>query len=310
MCLPQGLWQNNRIMREGQQAAVFLSADLRRLEPVEVNFNDCLQLAGIGLERDAVGVALRLHWRALRRSTRPWRCFVHVLANGNQISSLDHDILRGSPPVTHWEEGDEGYESLRLWLSEPPDDLKLRLGLYDPEINVRAAVLSSTLSVADESSAVWIEPGKIGDAVCRMQFEAVPLAPCPIVFERGIELAAYSIARCGELVWLRLKWLRRRAQGAHRRRGIRFFGHVVVEQAPETPALVQFDQDLAIESTGPVTAVEQNIVRAVSRPEGAWLRAGVFRPSNGRRLRILRSSVRFDEARRFAYLEFPAGSRS
>lgn len=181
-------------------------------------------------------------------------------------------------------------------------DLKLRLGVYDARINVRAAVLASTLQVTDEGSAVWIEPGRPPGASYLMQFPPVPMIPLRVVFERGIELGAYSASRSDELVWLRLKWIVRRAW---RWRQMRFFGHVVPERAPETPGAAQFDQDLSLEERGLVTAVEENVVRAVRPGLAGRLRAGVFTPSNQKRLRILSSSVDFDDQYRCAYLEWP-----
>ena len=279
----------------------FLSSELRDVDPVDVNFGNYLQLAGFRMIPDTAGITLKLRWRALRHPTRRWRCFAHVLLRDRQVSSLDHDILHGQPPITDWEEGDEGYESLRLWMANPPQDVKLRLGVYDPGINVRSAVVASTLPITDESSAVWLALDGTPGSDYLVQFEAMPLIPCCVVFEGGIELAAYSVSRHEELVRLRLKWILRWGG----RRGVRFFGHVVGERAPEVPALAQFDQDLAVDNRGPVTAVEQNIVRVVRQEGAAWLRAGLFEPSNLRRLRILDSTAAMDERHRCAYLLIP-----
>ena len=280
----------------------FLPPDLREVDPVDVNFGNVLQLTGMRLTRDPAGITLRLRWRANREVRRAWRCFVHVLSQGRQISDLDHEILEGRPPVSKWEDGDEGYESLRLWLADEQSDLKICLGVYDAGINVRAAVLASTLQVTDESSAVWIEPGRSPGASYLVQFPPLPMTPVRIVFERGIELGAYSLSRSDELVWLRLNWIVRRAW---RWRQMRFFGHVVPERAPEISAAAQFDKDLSLEERGLVTAVEENVVRAVKPGLVGQLRVGVFTPSNGKRLRILSSSVDFDDRYRCAYLEWP-----
>lgn len=288
-------------MQQNWLSGAFLSADLRDVDPVEVNFSNYLQLAGVRMIREAAGITLRLRWRTLRPPARPWRCFAHVLSQDTQISSLDHEILRGRPPITQWQEGDQGYESLRLWLPNPPEDVKLRLGVYDPEINVRCAVLASTLAVLDESSAVSIEPDRAPGNSYVVKFEEPLLTPCGVAFEGGLELAAYSVARHGELVWLRLKWIMRHAP----RRRLRFFGHLVTEAAPETPALAQFDQDLAIDGRWPATAVEQNVVRRVAYSGPAWLRAGLFKPSNLKRLKVLNSPVAADERYWCAYLDWP-----
>ena len=104
-----------------------------------------------------------------------------------------------------------------------------------------------------------------------------------------------------ELIWLRLKWVVRKAQ----RRGLRFFGHVVSEPQPEAPTLAQFDQDLAPAFRGLATAVEQNVIRRVAYGGPAWLRAGLFRPSNLKRMGISNSSAVLDERNRCVYLDWP-----
>src|SRR5262249_38326731 len=159
--------------------------------------------------------------------------------------------------------------------------------------------LASTLPIADESSAVWIDTNPASRDSYAIRFDPPPLIPARVVFERGFELAAYSTARQGDLIWLRLKWILRRA----RRRRVRFFGHLIEERSPETPALAQFDQDLPLEDRGPATAVEQHVVRAISGHGPTWLRVGLFHPSNLKRLRILEAAPQFDPAGRCAYLE-------
>src|SRR5262249_51929810 len=162
-------------------------------------------LSGVRLIRDGTGILLRLRWRCLRRLTRPWRCFVHVLDGDEQVSSLDHEILQGRPPITDWEPGDEAFECLRLWLTAPPETPRLRIVTYAPAINIRSAVIASNLPITDESSAVWIETRQGEGDGYAVRFPPTCLSPSSVVFEVPAELAAYSLARCGDLLWLRLK---------------------------------------------------------------------------------------------------------
>ena len=291
------------LFRKRETSEAFLPAGLRDLDPAEVNFGNCLQLVGVRLSRDPVSLTLKLHWRALAVRPRRLRCFAHVLAGERQISALDHKILRHGPAMDEWDVGDEGYERRRLWLSTGPEPLRVRLGVYDPRINVRAPVLASTLSVTDEASAVWLQPDVATSASdYAIKFEPAPLVPSHVVFERGLELAAYSIVRHRDLVWLRLKWNVYRNASLP----VRFFGHLVRDQGHETPTLLQFDQDFASERQGPVTAVEQNIVRALppSAAAGSVLRAGVFRTSSLYRLKIKSAALPFDAERCCFYLPF------
>jgi hypothetical protein len=306
----------SRAARGEDERSVFLKSELRDLAAVDVNFGGRLQLAGVRMSRDAGGLELRLRWRALRRCSRPWACFAHVVANGQQISSLDREILGGRPPVTEWEEGDEGYETRRLWAAGLPEDVQVRLGVYDTEINVRTPVLASTLPVADESSAVWISNRTTAAGAYVVRFEAAPLELCSVQFEGGeafggqIELAGWSSAWHENLLWVRLKWILRR-EAARRQNSrpvaLRFFGHVVAEPSREAPALMQLDQNLAREDHGPATAVEQNIVRAAPpEPRGdspRWLRAGLCTAVELHRLRILSGAAQVDADDRCTYLK-------
>ena len=269
--------------------AAFLPADFQELSPVEVNFGSYLQLVGVRLERDLAGVLLGLHWRSLRQTHRHLRCFAHLLEDGKQVSALDHNILRNRPPISRWTPGEEGFERLRLWRTSLRDDLKLRLGIYDPQINVRQPVLASTLPVVDESSAILIGPDVAAGSTYTVKFDAPAPASCRILFDGGLELTAYAVVSSGNLVWLQLHWTLRKAP-----RGIRFFGHVVATQDPETAALAQFDQDLA--------PAEQNIVRALALSGPVFVRAGLFRPSNLKRLKIRSSTAAMDDRARCVYL--------
>jgi hypothetical protein len=212
--------------------------------------------------------------------------------------------------------------------------VRVRLGVYDPEINVRTPVLASTLPVADESSAVWITDAAAGAAGSdgsaaddlaadhggyAVRFEATPLAPSGLEFEGGdvfagrIELAGWSAVWHEDLLWLRLKWIfRRRPAGwrGGRPRALRFFAHLVDEPGAAAPARVQLDQDLAPEDRGPATAVEQNIVRAAPRSESQWLRCGLCTAGELIRLPIAGGPVEFDAEERCAYWRLPGGGTS
>jgi hypothetical protein len=276
---------------------VFLPGELRSLHPVDVNFANWLRLVHLGVESTPNSLRLCLHWRTIRRPTRPWRCFVHVLSDGRQVSSLDHRLLNDQPSVLRWEPGDDGYQTVEHWWDHSPGSMSLHLGLFDPVWNLRCPVVASTLPVVDDSSAVRIDPGREPGDRRLLRFDAPPLRPCGILFERGLELTAWSASRRDELVWLRLKWTWRGSS----RRGLRFFGHAVAEPSPAAPTLAQFDQDIALERRGPATWLEQNVTSRVAAPEAVWLRAGVFEPGTLRRLAVVRAE-QADSLYRCAYL--------
>jgi hypothetical protein len=268
---------------------VYLPADLQQLHPVDVNFAHWVQLTGLRVEPGPESIHLYLRWRLLRQSYRSWRCFVHVLSAGRRISSLDHPLLDGRPGPERWQPGDEGFEKLDHWWERRPEDLALRLGLYDAEWNVRCPIVASTLPVADEGTAALIDPAPPGPRYI-LQFATPPLVPVGLVFQDELELAAYATARCGPLVWLRLKWILR---GRPRRR-LRFFGHAVAEPSAAAPTLSQFDQGLAATPRGPATWIEQNIMTSVPSPEACWLRGGVCTDPELVRVPILRGPQPYD----------------
>ncbi len=272
---------------------VFFPADLQQLHPVDVNFANWVQLAGLRVDHGPESIHLYLRWRLLRKTYCFWRCFVHIVSGDRRLSSLDHDVLSGKPGVTSWEPGDEGYEKVDHWWDRRPENLALHLGLYDPQRNVRCPIVASTLPVRDESSAVVIDPTREPAMDYAIRFPTPPLVPCGMVFRGEMELTAYSAARQDELVWLRLKWTLR---GRTRRR-LRFFGHAVAEPSATATTLGQFDQAIAVDRRGPATWVEQNVIARLTAPEACWLRAGVCTEPNIVRLRILRGPQPYDPLR-------------
>jgi hypothetical protein len=271
---------------------VYLPADLQQLHRVDVNFAHWVQLAGLRVEPGPESIHLYLRWRLIRQSYRPWRCFVHVLSGDQRISSLDHSVLGGRPGLERWEPGDEGFEKLDHWWERRPENLALQLGLYDSELNVRCPIVASTLPVAGDSTAALVDPAAPPGPSYALQFATPPLVPVGLVFQHELELAAYAMARCGELVWLRLKWILR---GPPRRR-LRFFGHAVAEPSAAAPTLSQFDQQIALASRGPATWIEQNLLARVASQEACWLRAGVCTEPELIRVPILRGPQPYDPA--------------
>jgi len=275
---------------------VYLPGELRAVEKVEVSFANWVQLAGLRVEEGPESIHLYLHWRLLRKTVRPWRCFVHVMAGDERVSSLDHALLGGKPEVRRWEAGDEGYEKLDHWWKRRPEALDLRLGLYDPVVNVRCPVVRSTLPVEDDCTAVVA--GRSGPGEYAVRFAERPLVPCGVEFEEGLELTAYAASRWEGLVWLRLKWTLR---GKPKWR-LRFFGHGAAEATNESATLGQFDQELVLERRGPATEIEQNMVARIGR--GArWLRGGVCTEPELVRVGIVRGKGKWDVEERCCFWE-------
>ncbi len=281
------------------------------LPPVDLNFGGYLQVRGLQLAEQGGIFTLQLRWRSLTPPPRALRSFAHLVdADDKLLGSLDHEILRGSPPVDQWQPGDEGYEARYLALpAAAARGARLRLGLFDPETRLRVALRASTAPLKDDYTAAVVEPNQAAPAGHRFRMDPAPLAEANVAFDRGLRLTGYSLRRSGNVVWLRLRWL-----AAKRPKGrLWFFGHAVAGQDREARILLSFDQETALERLPPgrdgTLQFVQDIVRDVSTlgGEARFLRAGVFdldQPAD--RLAIRSSSLPMNREQKALYLPLPS----
>lgn len=257
------------------------SGTLPELAPVDLNFGNQLQVTGLRFTEGEGVFRLALRWRCLNPATGPYRAFAHVVdREGKLVGTMDHEILRGAPPVESWQPGDEGYEARYLVL--PPSKSRsagLRLGLFHPETRLRVPLWASTFPLRDDYTAAVVEPNQEPGREYRFRLEPAPLQHCDVQFEKGVRLTGYSLRRDGRTAWLRLHW----SIPTGVRSRLYFFGHAVASQDRETAILLGFDQDLGLDRQprprrgGPYLLV-QDIVRDVSQlgAEVKFLRAGLF----------------------------------
>ncbi|GEM_PF-1155744 len=288
-------------------------APAAELYKTDLNFGNLLQIAGLRLtEHDGI-FTLALRWRCLTPPAMPVRCFAHVVdAEGKLLSSMDHEILHGSPPVTEWQPGDEGYEA--RYLALPPAAARgaqVRLGLFDPESRRRIPLWASTAPLKDDYTAAVFLPNQPPAAEYQFQMGPAPVVACNVEFEGGLRLTGYSLRRRGDVAWLRLCWSARRRPKAK----LYFFGHAVADQSAGTPILLSFDEETGLNRTlpspdGQLTLI-QDIVRDVSKLSGQakFLRAGVFdidRPLD--RLAIRSSTLTMSKQQKAIFLPLPPRS--
>ncbi|HYV61860.1 MAG TPA: glycosyltransferase family 39 protein [Bryobacteraceae bacterium] len=144
------------------RAGAFLEAGMDQIPDAQVTFAGQLQLSGISARRTQEGLEVQYRWRCLRRMSRDYWCFTHVLdAGGTILRYLDHALLDGEPPATLWREGDVAIERLVLPLPPgPAGDLRLRIGVYhrgsSGESGERLAVSESSLPLTEERTAVLV----------------------------------------------------------------------------------------------------------------------------------------------------------
>ncbi len=86
-----------------------------------------------------------LHWRALRQVSRDWSVFVHLFdpKSGEIASQWDAQPLQGAYPTSWWRIGEVVSDRVTLSLKDVPrGSYQLAIGLYDPGVNERLAVVA------------------------------------------------------------------------------------------------------------------------------------------------------------------------
>jgi 4-amino-4-deoxy-L-arabinose transferase-like glycosyltransferase len=287
------------------------SATPPELPPATLNFSNQLQVTGLRLtEADGV-FTLALKWKCLNPPPIAYRCFAHVLdGEGKLLSSMDHEILHGSPPVNEWQPGDEGYEARYLVLpAAKAQGAQIRLGLFDPETRLRVPLQASTLPLKDDYTAAVVEPNRAPPTEVTFRLEPAPLVPVDVLFDGGLRLTGYSVKREGGVAWLRLRWEAPASLAAP----LRFFGHAVQSQELTAGILASFDNDLGLDRMprspeGRPRVFVQDIARDVSKLDPAihLLRAGVFdfdHPLD--RVAVRSSSLPMSRPQKAIYLPLP-----
>lgn len=95
-----------------------------------------------GALRPGATLELTLLWHALSRQDRNWETFVHLVDSGGTIVvDDDREPRDGAYPMAQWVAGDwiEARYLLALPANLPPGAYTLRVGLWDPATNRRAA---------------------------------------------------------------------------------------------------------------------------------------------------------------------------
>jgi len=300
-----------------QSRTVFLPARFSGLHRVEVNFLDRWRLAGLSLTATPAVITLALRWQCLQPTPEAPLCRAALRdAAGTLVGSLDHDLGESHPAGVQWQSGDEVYalrhvrRSARLhlapdgYLIEAPEGAAPAayavVGLYDRSANQPLPLVFSTLLPAEDYAAVRIEVNQTPGLAPVFRFRPAPIRPCRVAFSEGWELVGYSVTPAEGLVWLRLRWLVRRAPPAP----LRLFGHAIPVPHPDSEARAWFDQDLVAPQRRRPTCFEMNIVRNLpAANSGATVvRLGVCTSRELARLPILDSTIAFDPASRCAYL--------
>jgi hypothetical protein len=280
------------------------------LSPVHLNFGNEIGLTGVRVSEKEGVFTLALRWRCLNGLARPLRCFVHVVgADGKLLGSMDHEILHGSPPVQDWQPQDEGYEARYLALTPASaQGAKVRIGLFDPETRLRVPVWASTAALKDDYTAAVLEPNEQPGVEYKFEMSPAPMVQCDVRFQGGLKLTAYSVRRAGDIAWVRLEWSAPRPP----KQKLYFFGHAVMDQSPDTPILLSFDQDTGLNRIPPSRYGDvhliQDVVRDVSKLDSRakFLRAGIFdfdQPLD--RLNIRSSSLASSARQKAIYIPLP-----
>ena len=217
------------------------------LRPLDVTYGDALQLAGYrlvvpapgqGVARPGDRLRLLLRWRPLRPVEGEVSVFIHLVNVARQtVAQFDRPLEARGRPVAGWEPGqsvDVGHDLLMP--SVPPGVYLLRLGLYDPDSQVRLPLTEERLvPLLLPTHVLELGPFVLGEALR----ERAPLHPLeadlpPLRlegFDVGAELdgeeeAGWTegtlTATAGQIVPLRLFWRALRRPGDD----YKFFAHL------------------------------------------------------------------------------------
>jgi hypothetical protein len=86
-----------------------------------------------------------LHWQSSRPLTTRYKVFVHILdAQGKVVAQSDAEPMADLAPTTSWQVGQtiDDLHGIRLPASLASQSLRVAVGLYDPDTNVRLAALA------------------------------------------------------------------------------------------------------------------------------------------------------------------------
>lgn len=256
-----------------------------RLEAV---FGGEFRLLGYALSPSSLqpgqSVDLTLYLEALRRPTRDWSLFVHLVDDLDIILAQDDRYPRqGLVQATSLEPGQRWLEVYRLRVPETaaaPARLSLRMGFYDRRTGERMPVSDRARNPQGDSVA-------FGDLAF---FPAPGPYPNPLAYRFGkcVELVGYEMAprrvHPGETVVLTLYW-RSRCPTRH---DYTVFTHILEppqtlwgqEDRPPVPPTSRWQ-------AGEIYRETYRLVVKLETPPGFYeVEIGLYRPDTGERLRL------------------------
>jgi hypothetical protein len=82
---------------------------------------------------------VRVTWSALKPTPVAYKVFVHLIANEQIIAQHDSEPVADLRPTTGWQPGETLTHQIALEIPAdlPPGELRLRIGLYDPDTGGR-----------------------------------------------------------------------------------------------------------------------------------------------------------------------------
>ena len=101
---------------------------------------------------------VRLTWHADARATRAFKVFVHLFSDNGIVAQYDGEPVNGQRPTNTWQAGETIVDPLTIAIpaNAAPGSYQLRIGLYDPDTQVRQPV-----RLADGSAAEYYIGGQI-----------------------------------------------------------------------------------------------------------------------------------------------------
>jgi hypothetical protein len=124
--------------------------NVRTVLVLPASFAEPIVLEAFDLASDKVkrgdAVALILYWRATAKVGKDYTVFVHLVdATGKMVTGADTLLLQGDRPTSRWRVGELTPDGIIVPIDAtiPPGDYKIEIGLYDPAIMQRLAIVDA-----------------------------------------------------------------------------------------------------------------------------------------------------------------------
>jgi 4-amino-4-deoxy-L-arabinose transferase-like glycosyltransferase len=145
-------------------SGAFLPSGIERVADCNITFDRKLQLTGLSMKRTPESLEVKYRWRCLKPVDRAYWCFTHIVdAAGAVVGYLDHEILNGQPPTSHWKAQDTAIEDLvyRFPEVQKGGSVQLRVGVFDRNSGERLPITATDFQLTDRGTAALVSEAQL-----------------------------------------------------------------------------------------------------------------------------------------------------